>query len=268
MSDFSKAAYSIDLWPEGFMPGHGAQAPEQDTDDHRGNVDRLTNVSKPALYVYPAQNPTKNPAPAMIVCPGGGYSILAWNLEGTEIAEFIAQNGMTAIILKYRCPNNREGAFQDAQRAIRLARLNADKWGIDPAKIGIMGFSAGGHLTVRATCKYDEQSYNPIDEADSRSPKPDFAVPVYPAYLNKDEQVAPELLPLVNLPPILAIHNADDPTFVKGTRIFVNALAEGGFDFCFRHYQDGGHGYGLRSAKSVKDWGRAMILWFKEKRIL
>ena len=153
---FDGAKATLKIWPDGKMPGEKANGPEH-AGDPANDVLRISGVSEPALYLYPAQNATK-PAPCMIVCPGGGYSILAWNLEGTEIAEFLAANGMTAVILKYRCPNNRAGAFQDAQRAIRQVRAHAAEWGINPNCVGIMGFSAGGHLTVRATCKFNEQS--------------------------------------------------------------------------------------------------------------
>ena len=136
---FDGAKAALKIWPDGKMPGEKANAPEQDG-DHSNNVLRITSVSEPTLYLYPAANAPK-PAPCMIVCPGGGYSILAWDLEGTEIAEFLAANGMTAIILKYRCPDNRAGAFQDAQRAIRQVRAHAAEWGIDPNCVGIMGFS-------------------------------------------------------------------------------------------------------------------------------
>ena len=263
---FDGAKATLKIWPDGKMPGEKANGPEH-AGDPANDVLRISGVSEPALYLYPAQNATK-PAPCMIVCPGGGYSILAWNLEGTEIAEFLAANGMTAVILKYRCPNNRAGAFQDAQRAIRQVRAHAAEWGINPNCVGIMGFSAGGHLTVRATCKFNEQSYAPIDDIDKISARPDFAVPVYPAYLEKDGQVSPELLPLENLPPMLFIHNADDTHWVPSSRVFTRAACEAGFDCTFRHYTDGGHGYGLRSKKAVKDWGRAMVFWFKEKRYL
>ena len=262
---FSKATVALKLWPDGAMPGSGAAEPEHDG-DHRNNVLRITAVSEPALYFFPAASAVK-PAPCMIVCPGGGYSILAWDLEGLEIAEWLNANGMSAVVLKYRCPNNREGAFQDVQRAIRLVRAHAADWSIDANRIGIMGFSAGGHLSVRATCCFKQQSYAPIDEIDKLSARPDFAVPVYPAYLNDGDKVNPELLPLEELPPILAIHNADDH-FVIGTRIFMSAVMEAGFDCCFRHYATGGHGYGLRSSADVKDWGRAMVLWFKERKFL
>lgn len=263
---FAKASMSLPLWPEGKMPGAGAAEPEHDG-EHSNNVLRITAVSKPELYVFPAAGAPK-PAPCMVVCPGGGYSILAWDLEGTEIAEFLAANGMTAVVLKYRCPGNREGAFMDVQRAIRQVRAHAAEWGIDPERVGVMGFSAGGHLSVRATCRFDVPSYEAVDSTDALSARPDFAVPVYPAYLNQNDEVSPELLPLKNLPPILVIHNADDKAFVPGSRIFTTAVMKAGFDCCFRHYANGGHGYGLRSTAAVKDWGRAMVLWFKEKRFL
>ena len=153
---FDGAKAALKIWPDGKMPGEKANGPEH-AGDPANDVLRISGVNEPALYLYPAQNATK-PAPCMIVCPGGGYSILAWNLEGTEIAEFLAANGMTAVILKYRCPNNRQGAFQDAQRAIRQVRAHAAEWGSDPQKVGYLGYSAGGGVALAATLQADGET--------------------------------------------------------------------------------------------------------------
>lgn len=162
-------ATEIPLW-DGNMPGSATKQAENVLPDKRDDVIRLTNVSAPTLTLYPAESSGK-PAPLVIICPGGGYQILSMNLEGSEIAEWLNSIGVSAGVLKYRVPHNRKGALLDARRAIRMAREHAAEWKVDSKRIGLLGFSAGGHLA--AAC--------------SNSPdRPDFSVLVYPAYLFKE----------------------------------------------------------------------------------
>src|SRR5262249_7085479 len=185
---------TIDLWPGPLPPpgDKGDLGSEKELDGKPGQpvVRRLTNVSRPTLTVYrPAKE--KDTGAAGGIAPGGGYNSLAWDLEGEEVAAWLNTLGVTGIVLKYRVPR-RAGtppgapppqALADAQRALRLARGKAADWGIDPHRIGMLGFSAGGHLTAWAATNFDRPAYEPTDAADRLSSRPDFAVLVYPAYL-------------------------------------------------------------------------------------
>src|SRR5262249_55739903 len=159
-----------------------------------------TNVTKPTITVYrPPEE--KNTGAAMLICPGGGYWNLAWDLEGEEVAAWLNSLGMTGIILKYRVPPRPRqpvelpapGALLDAQRAMRLVRSKANEWNLDPNRIGMVGFSAGGHLTTATATTFDEPAYEPLDDVDRESSRPDFAVPVYSGYLvvKESEELAP-----------------------------------------------------------------------------
>ncbi|MHC4288295.1 MAG: alpha/beta hydrolase, partial [Planctomycetota bacterium] len=171
----------IDLWPEEYLGEKGTSrgALEPSKGD---NIARLTEVSIPTLTVYKAPS-AKAPAPAVMVCLGGGYRILAIDLEGTEIADWLNSMGVTAIVLKYRVPDNEQGAFEDAQRAMSIIRSRAKEFNIDPNRIGVIGFSAGGNLSARLCTNYTQRSYQPIDPIDKVSCRPDFAMLVYPYLL-------------------------------------------------------------------------------------
>ena len=257
------------LWPAGQMPGHGAMKPE--TKQPAGAPDEvcehITNVSDPTLTVYQAPG-AKGPVPAVIICPGGGYGTLAYRKEGTEIAAWLNSLGITGMVLKYRVPGNRDGAFQDAQRAMRLAREHAAAWGIQPNKIGIMGFSAGGHLSARLSTNFSMPAYPPIDAADKLSCRPDFVMLVYPAYLQVNGKLAPELPVSVETPPTLIVHNEDDHTFLPGSKIYDAALTAAGVPHAFLFYPTGGHGYGMRSDKAVKVWPAQAADWLHKMAII
>jgi len=191
----------------------------------------------------------------MIVCPGGGYSILAIDLEGTEICEWLNTLGITAVLLKYRVPA-REGQpryqapLQDAQRALGLVRYHAAKWGIDTGKIGIMGFSAGGHLSAVLSTNYSSRTYEPTDEADGTSCRPNFVMLVYPAYLTVKEEgdkIAPELHIDSTTSPTLLIQTEDDPVRVESSVYYFLALKKEKVPAEMHLYAKGGHGYGLRN---------------------
>lgn len=242
------------------MPGRGASEPEGERPSKGDNVHRITNVSRPTLTVFPV--PKKGaPAPAMIICPGGGYSYVTYDKEGTEIAAWLNSDGITALVLKYRVPNNREGALQDVQRALSLARAHAAQWNIDPKRLGIIGFSAGGNLAAKASTLFDQRAYPPMDAVDRQSCRPDFAVLVYPAYLDKDGQVAPDLNLKAHIPPTLIVHTEDDKTFVNGSKLYHAALDAAKVPNEFLLYPTGGHGYGLHSEKDVRVWPQAALDW-------
>jgi len=254
----------IDVWTENKMPGNGAAEAEAELPAKGDNVQRITNISRPTLSIFPAKN--KN-APAVIVCPGGGYNYVTYNKEGTEVAEWLNSLGITALVLKYRTPKNREGAFQDLQRALSLTRANAKKWKIDAQRIGVIGFSAGGHLAAKASNLFENRSYSPIDAVDKKSCRPDFVILVYPAYLEREGKIADELNLKANIPPTLIVHNEDDKNFIAGSKIYHSALEQAKINDTFLLYQSGGHGYGLRSDKDVGAWTKDAAAWLKKNVI-
>ncbi len=253
----------IDVWSAGKMPGNAAVEPEAEMPDRGDKVQRITNISRPTLSVFPAQN--KN-ATAVIICPGGGYNYVTYNKEGVEVAEWLNSLGITALVLKYRTPQNREGAFQDLQRALSLTRANAKKWKIDGKRIGVIGFSAGGHLAAKASNLFENRSYSPVDQVDKKNSRPDFVILVYPAYLERDGKIATELNLKAKIPPTLIVHNEDDKTFIAGSKIYHAALDEAKVQNTFLLYQTGGHGYGLRSTKDVGAWTKDAAEWLKKNK--
>ena len=259
------AAATIDVWPEGKMPGQGAKEPEAEVPRNDG-FHRITNVSRPTLAFFPApRKPDATTAsPAVIVCPGGGYGYTVIDKEGTEIAAWLNSAGISAFVLKYRTPNNRAGALQDAQRALSLVREKAAEWNIDPHRAGIIGFSAGGNLAAKTSAPLEERSYPAIDATDKQSCRPDFAILVYPAYLDdKAGNVAPDLNLKANIPPTLIIHNEDDKTHVVGSKVYAAALTAAGLKHEFQLYPTGGHGYGLHCTGDARVWPNDAVAWLK-----
>lgn len=251
------------IWSEGKMPGHGAEEPESERPS-KDAFHRITNVSRPTLSIFPAPGNNES-APAMIVCPGGGYNYVVIDKEGTEIAAWLNSNGITALVLKYRTPNNRVGAFQDIQRAVSLTRAHAAGWKIDPKRLGVIGFSAGGHLSAKASTLFDQRSYPVVDEIDQLSYRPDCAVLVYPAYLDdRKGGLSPDLNLKANVPPTLLIHNEDDEKFILGSKLYNAALDEAKLPHEFVLYPTGGHGYGLHCTKDAKAWPDAAAQWLKK----
>jgi acetyl esterase/lipase len=252
---------AVEIWPEGKMPGHPAREPEADMPSRGDNARRITHVSRPTLTLFPA---SKKDSPAIIVCPGGGYSYVVHDKEGTEIAAWLNSAGVGALVLKYRVPNNRDGALQDIQRALSLARAHAAEWNIDPKRLGVIGFSAGGHLAAKASTQFDARTYPAIDAVDRQSCRPDFALLVYPAYLDKDGKVAPDLNLKANIPPTLIIHTEDDKNYVGGSKVYHAALDEAKVPNEFRLYPTGGHGYGLRATRDARAWPQAALEWLQK----
>ncbi len=260
MSQSSLRENTINLWPEGRMPGLATEEAERVRPDTGDGVVRLTNVSRPQLTIYPCANAH---APAVIVCPGGGYEILAYNKEGIEVAQWLNSIGLTALVLKYRVPQNREGARQDLQRAIRLVRAHSSQWNIYPQTIGVLGFSAGGHLCARLSTAANA-AYEPIDAADAQPTRPDFAVLVYPAYLAVDGRLALEFAIDASVPPTLIVHARDDHAYFPGSPIYFAALQRAGVSSELKVYNSGGHGHGLRSTDAVSAWPNDCEKWIKQ----
>ena len=234
------------------------------------------NVSFPTITYYPAPQGLATGA-AMIVCPGGGYFVLAEDIEGTEICQWLNAKGITAILLRYRVPR-REGyaknalPLQDAQRAISYVRYHAKEWGIHPEQIGIMGFSAGGHLAASASTNFATRTYPAFDEADKASCRPDYTLLVYPAYLagenvkTEDYTLASDPgLPLSkDTPPCMIVQTEDDSVCVKGSIIYYYNLMLNQIPATMHLYPKGGHGYGLRPSKdAVCEWPLRAEEWFK-----
>jgi acetyl esterase/lipase len=272
----------IPLWP-GTAPGEtGEIGPERETTTAKDRlvagkpVIRIGNISKPVMTVYrPAKE--KDTGAAVLVFPGGGYNILAYDLEGTEVCEWLNSIGVTGVLVKYRVPA-RPGTprgtapLQDAQRAIRTVRGRAAEWGIKPERIGVLGFSAGAHLAVSASARFEHPSYPPVDEADKTSARPDFAVVVYPGYLalkEADDRVPQEILPTAATPPMILIQTADDNVRVENSLSYFKALKEAKVPAEMHLFATGGHGYGLRpTADPVTKWPSLVAAWMQNLGIL
>jgi acetyl esterase/lipase len=272
----------IDLWPEGPPGTNKTAAAEVDTTKPADNqvggrrVIRLGNVTKPTLTLY-RPSPTNDTGAAVLVCPGGGYHILAMDLEGTEVCDWLNSIGVTGVLLKYRVPKQQGeqrslAALQDAQRALGMLRHRASEYGIDPKRIGVIGFSAGGHLAAAIFTSTGPRSYPPIDAADGASCRPDFSMLVYPGYLTlKDEndRIAPDLTLSSNTPPTFIAMAQDDSVRVETALCYGLALHKAGVPFELHVYPTGGHGYGLRpSAHAVTTWPARATDWLRSRRLL
>ena len=259
----SYAQQVIPVWPEGKIPLKTSDVPEK-VNPSQDDIIRLTDVNVPTLTVFLAEKKDA-PTPAVLVCPGGGYSILAWNHEGTEVAEWLNKQGITAFVLKYRVPGNRDGAFCDAQRAMGLIRSRAADYNVTPSKIGILGFSAGGHLSVRTCTNSGKRFYEPVDAADEVPCRPDFALIIYPAYLSGPDYSMAEGLPVTaDVPPTFLIQTQDDVPLIDSSIAYYIALKAAKVPVEMHLFPDGGHGYGLRQrGKSSDTWPSHAETWLK-----
>ncbi len=230
----------------------------------------VNNVSIPQLQFFKAES--DKPTAAIIVCPGGAYRGLQYGHEGVDIANNLSKMGVSAFILKYRIPNefnDKDRVYMDAQRAIRLVRHNAKKWNIDPNKVGFMGFSAGGHLSAWMSTNYDKELYAPQDAADKLSVKPNFAVLVYPAWLdsrNKNEPLtlAKDINVTADTPPAFIVHNIKDTAFYKASIAYFLALEANGVPVDLHMFYEGGHGHGMHPRKKPVDkWFSLLEDWLK-----
>jgi acetyl esterase/lipase len=254
----------IYLWPDK-VPGElkAKQPPSIDTSNN-DNIVRFSEVTNPAIEIYLADPAIKNGS-AVIVCPGGGYSILAYDLEGSEIAAWLNKLGFTAFVLQYRVPDKKEGALQDVQRAMRIVRNNSQKWKIDPEKIGVMGFSAGGSLSARASTLFNKRTYPPVDKSDSISCRPSFTMLIYPAYLDQGANLTltPELQLSKEVPPVFIFQTADDP-YGNSALVMAGALRNAKLSVELHLLPVGGHGYGLRPGKvAAETWPLLAEKWLR-----
>lgn len=273
----------VELWP-GKTPGDvGIQGQENTRTITSklldGPTKLITNVTRPSITIYqPAKD--KNTGTAMIICPGGGYHDLFWELEGEEVAAWLNGQGMTGIILKYRCPRRPGdvkgepplGPLLDAQRAVSLVRSRAAEWGINPNRIGMVGFSAGGHLVIATATSFEKRAYEPIDAIDKASCRPDFGVPVYSGYLKskeKDEIAAGISVP-ANTPPIFLAHSNDDSiSNAEHSAFMYLALKRAGVPAELHVYATGEHDFGVRqNEKLPSSWTRLCVSWLKNQKLL
>jgi acetyl esterase/lipase len=240
----------------------------------------IRNVSRPTMTVY---SPTgKNTGATVVVFPGGGYSILAIDLEGTEVCDWLTAKGVTCVLLKYRVPDSgpayhddckcnihpkAQTALEDAQRTLGLVRFHAAEWHIDPQKIGVLGFSAGGHMVANISTHFAGRAYAPVDAADKVSCRPDFAVAIYPGHMlentTKEYELNPEIPVTAKTPPTFLLQNEDDNVDgVKQSLVYYIALKNAGVQVEMHLYAQGGHAFGLRKTKlPVSRWPELVETW-------
>jgi acetyl esterase/lipase len=262
-----KASEIIRLWPidVASQDNEGMGTPKPDRGD--GHI-RLTDITQPSLRYFPAPGKKgKEPGPAIILCPGGGYSILV-TTKMTPIAKWLNDHGVSAFILRYRVPKKRKDAFQDIQRAVRIVRSRASEWNIDPRRIGVMGSSAGGHLAARVSTGFDIETYKKVDELDGASCKPDFTVLLYPAYMNKGKALSKEFTVTDEISPTLIVSARDDG-FFPGSEIYAEALKQAGASIRVHFFEKGGHGFSLRPKKHpLSTWPDLYLQWLKDIEII
>ena len=279
----------VELWPAGKVPDERGGIGEETTRPSpiltRKEVEvtesttLVTNVTRPSITIYrpAADNDARS---AVIICPGGGYWNLYWQLEGEEVAQWANSLGMTGIVLKYRVPRRPDEPkgeparrpLQDAQRAVSLVRSRAEEWGIDPQKIGIMGFSAGGHLAIATATSFDKRTYEPGDDIDQVSCRPDFAIPVYSGYLKHKEkdELAPGLSVPKEAPPVFLVHGGEDIISPPEHSVFMYlALKRAGVPAELHIYATTAHDFGVRPSDRghpFDQWTDTCARWLKQQR--
>ena len=270
----------LDVWP-GKPPGDKTDIGEEKVTtakDDASSIQSITNVSHPTLTVYrPAKD--KDTGAVVVIAPGGGYNNLAWAKEGVDPAEWLNSIGVTGVVLKYRVPRRLDNpkdapppqALMDAQRSVSLVRGKAKEWGIDPNRIGMLGFSAGGHLTAWTATNFDKRAYEPIDDVDKISCRPDFGVCVYPGgvVLKDSDSLSPEIRVSKETPPMFFAHAGDDKVRPENSVETYLALKKAGVPAELHVYASGGHGFGLRpSDKPCSTWPQRCAEWMKDQGLL
>lgn len=269
----------MEIWPAA-APGDSApiEAEKITTKKNSEAITSITNVSKPTLSIS-RPSPEKNTGVAILVFPGGGYNNLAWEHEGTMVAEWLNSIGVTAAVLKYRVPRRADTpkgqppvqALMDAQRAISLVRSHASEWGIDSKKIGVLGFSAGGHLAAWCSTNPDKRAYETIDAAEQVSCRPDFTVLIYPGGITQRgvDQLAPEIRVSKESQPTFLATATDDNGPAIGSALYYLALKRAGVPAELHSYAAGGHGFGMRPGdRPAASWPRRCEEWMKDQGIL
>ncbi|HKM45681.1 MAG TPA: alpha/beta hydrolase [Dysgonamonadaceae bacterium] len=238
------------------------------------SVLRIRDVSQPTITFYPAPE-ENNSRTTIIVIPGGRYEVLSFDLEGTEICKRFNESGINCILLKYRVPRRKKlskhaAPLQDLQRAIAYTRAHADNWNLDKSKIGVIGFSAGGHLAVMASNSFSELTYTAIDNCDKENIRPDFCILIYPSYLDrKNFSIAPEINVTDKTPQTFLVQTQDDHKLLNSSLFYYYALKESKVPAAMHLYQTGGHAYGLRETGNlVSEWPNRVLDWLSEIGIL
>lgn len=278
----------LSLWPAGSASAAPPAAPEVagTVVDSAGRpklvggrpwtyVDR---VSQPTVTVYAPERRTSGAA--VVVFPGGGYNVLAIDLEGTEACAWVTSRGMTCVLLKYRVPCAKVGAYldcrsalEDAQRAVGLVRFRAAEWHIDPRKIGVLGFSAGGHMVAALSTHFDRRVYPAVDAADEVSCRPDFGVALYPGHLAVAQEgfvLNPDIRVTNRTPPTFLVQAEDDPLDpVENSLVYYAALRKAGVSAELHVYAKGGHAFALRRTESpITRWPELLDDWLKTIGVL
>jgi acetyl esterase/lipase len=272
---------TISVWPKAAPGAPESSAPEVDTTTAKDRaiagkpIVRLGNVSKPTITLFtPKEN---NTGAAVVVFPGGAYRILAIDLEGTEVCEWLNSIGVTCVLLKYRVPDSgplpkSQAALQDAQRTLGIVRAHAAEWRIDPNRIGVLGFSAGAHLAAALSTHFEQRSYDSVDAADRLSCRPDFAVIVYPGYLAIAEQnfaANSDINPTEKTPVTFIVQAEDDPVHVENATSYFLQLKNARVPAELHIYAEGGHGYGLRKTEQpVTGWPKLVEVWLHTVGVL
>ena len=261
------------LWPEGKVPMKDNDRPIKNLEQELWQRNLVvTDINDPFFTFFPAKG--DGARPVVVILPGGGYWQLGWNKEGTEIADWLNSLGFSAAVLLYRAPNQRDAALCDVQRAIGIVRRDAAKYGIDPGRVGVIGFSAGANLAIRASTNWRKRMYERVDDADDYSCRPDFQMPIYPWDIRhrrnpaktgsgwKGMDIRPEYPIDAETPPSFVAQAIDDFCEIETTVAYDWHLRQAGVDSTVRIYPDGGHGYGLRrTGKSVDTWSAEAAVW-------
>lgn len=270
----------VPIWPgtpPDAQPVAGPEYTQTVGEDPPGAV-VVGKVSRPTMTVYSPKG--RNSGAAVVVFPGGGYWVVYMDLEGTEVCDWLTSRGITCVLLKYRVPGEhlspRSGAYpkspmalEDAQRTIGLVRLHAAEWHIDSHKIGVLGFSAGGHLVAAISTNFAKRLYPAVDAADKESCRPDFGIALYPGHMlensSKDFELNPYIPVTKQTPPTFLLQAEDDPIdTVKNSLVYYAALRKAGVPVEMHLYAHGGHGFGLRRTKfPITGWPQLVQTWLE-----
>ena len=269
------------LWPQGAPDASLTPGPEVNANPPKSAlvagkpVARLSNVSVPTITLYPPKGDSTGAA--VVVFPGGGWRILAMDLEGTEVCDWLNTIGVNCILLKYRVPGSgpypkSADALQDAQRALGLVRVHAAEWHIDADRIGVIGFSAGAHLAAALSTHFDRRTYKPVDAADAVSCRPDFAMLIYPGAMHQPGNLLaldPAMQPSAQTPPTFLAQAEDDPVHVENSLDYFFALKSVNVDTELHVYAHGGHGFGLRQTQlPITHWPALAERWMETIHVL
>ncbi len=267
---------TLPLWPNGAPEPYHGEAETDITKPSDRLVDgrplaHITNVSNPTVVFYPAPA-GKNTGAAVVVFPGGSYRILAYDLEGTEVCTWLNSIGVNCVLSKYRVPYQARypentADLEDAQQAVRITRAHADEWHIDPHRVGVLGFSAGGHLVVVLSNHSDFKRANEPESEALVSARPDFVVAIYPAYLTDApgyDKLTRGIDPSPNTPPTFLLQAEDDPVHEENALVYFQALKQNKVSAELHIYGEGGHGYGLRPTYlPVTHWPVLVQTWLR-----